>query len=194
MTTDAPMTPDEVQALFEEHHVLQRGHFKLSSGRHSDTYFQKQRIFEYPRLTARLAAELVARFPAGSFNVVASPAVGALVLGAAVANVADTRFVFSERVDGSMMFRRGQQIGPTDTVLVVEDIVTTGGSAAEVVTLVAATGATLTGVAILADRSMTPPAFPLTALLRVDARDWPPEDCPLCASATPIDSPGSRAL
>lgn len=188
------MTPEDVLKIFQDHGVLLRGHFKLTSGRHSDQYLQKQRVFEYPRLTFALAQAMVERFPAGAFNVVAAPAVGAIALGSAVAYAADVRFVMAERVEGAMTLRRGQRLGAGDKVLVVEDIVTTGGSAAEVVALVRAAGADLAGVAVLADRSMSAPAFPMTALVRIEARDWAPEDCPLCAAGRPIDAPGSRYL
>ena len=188
------MNSDEVLEAFKTYGVLESGHFQLTSGRHSDFYLQKQRLFEYPRLTARLAEAIVAQFQAGSFDVVASPAVGAILLGGLVAYAADTRFVFTERDEGGMRLRRGQTLGIGERVLVVEDIVTTGGSAGEVVRLVEEMGAELTGVAVLADRSMTPPPFRVTSLLRVEGRDWAPEECPLCTQGLPIDTPGSRYL
>lgn len=188
------MTPDEVLQAFEEHGVVLRGHFQLTSGRHSDVYLQKQRAFEDPQLTMRLAEAIVERFPRDSFDVVAAPAVGAISLGAFVAYAAGVRFVFTERGDGAMTLRRGQHLGPGDRVLVVEDIVTTGGSAGEVVSVVAAAGATLAGVAVLADRSEKPPPYPMTALVRYPAVSWPPDQCQLCAEGRPLDVPGSRHL
>lgn len=188
------MTPDEVLDAFERNGVVLHGHFRLTSGRHSDLYLQKQRLFEDPGLTMRLAEAIVARFEPGSFDAVASPAVGAIALGSFVAYVAGVRFVFSEREDGLMTFRRGQRIGRGDRVLVVEDIVTTGASAAEVVALVEASGATLAGVGVIADRSQQPPGFPLIALVTVPARSWVAEDCPLCAEGRALDTPGSRHL
>ena len=188
------MNADEVREAFVTYGVLETGHFKLSSGRHSDVYLQKQRLFEYPRLTSRLADAIVLQYPPGSFDVVASPAVGAILLGGLVAAAADVRFVFSERADDVMKLRRGQNLGIGERVLVVEDIITTGSSALDVVRLVEEAGADLVGVAALADRSMTPPAFKLTALLRVEAQDFDPADCPLCAQDVPIHAPGSRYL
>lgn len=188
------MNEDEIRAAFERYGVLMTGHFELTSGRHSDTYLQKQRVFEHPDLTMALARAMVARFEPGSFDVVAAPAVGAIALGAFVAYAAGVRFVFTEREDGAMALRRGQHLDAGDRALVVEDIVTTGGSAGEVVDLVRACGAQIVGVAVLADRSATPPPYALTALLRVPSRDWAPGDCPLCAGNLPIDSPGSRHL
>ena len=188
------MNSDEVLEAFQTYGVLETGHFQLTSGRHSDFYLQKQRLFEYPRLTARLAEAICKLFPAGSFDVVASPAVGAILLGGLVAYQADCRFVFTERDDGSMKLRRGQTLGIGERVLVVEDIVTTGGSAGDVVRLIEEMGAELAGVAVLADRSMEPPPFTVTSLLKIEGRDWAPDDCPLCAEGTPLDAPGSRYL
>lgn len=188
------MTPQEVLDAFERHAVVQRGHFKLTSGRHSDVYLQKQRVFEDPHLTMRLAEAIVQRFEPGSFDVVAAPAVGAIALGAFVAYAAGVRFVFTERDDGGMKLRRGQHLSPGERVLVVEDIVTTGGSAAEVVGVVEAAGATTAGVAVLADRTQTPPPFAMTPLVRFPAVSWAAEECPLCAEGRPLDAPGSRHI
>ncbi|MFN2614237.1 MAG: orotate phosphoribosyltransferase [Actinomycetota bacterium] len=188
------MNQDEVLEAFKTYGVLETGHFQLSSGRHSDFYLQKQRLFEYPKLTARLAEAMCKQFPAGSFDVVASPAVGAILLGGLVAYSADTRFVFTERDESTMRLRRGQTLGIGERVLVVEDIVTTGGSAGEVVRLIEEMGAELTGVAVLADRSMEPPPFKVVSLLKIEGRDWDPAECPLCAQGQPLDAPGSRYL
>lgn len=189
------MNPNEVRDMLERVGALFDGHFKLSSGRHSDVYVQKQRVFEHPRLTASLGEALAARFSEGggpTFNVVVSPALGAITFGFAVAHAAHTRFLFTERVDGAMSLRRGQQLGRQDRVLIVEDVITTGGSAAEVIEAVEATGAAMVGVGALVDRSNRPPRFRLEPLLRIVANDWDPADCPRCQAGDPIDSPGSR--
>lgn len=191
------MTPAEVREILERVGALMTGHFKLSSGRHSDTYVQKQRVFEHPRLTMAVADALAHRFGCRSgepapFDVVVSPALGAIVFGNAVAYCASTRFVFAERADGVMTIRRGQTLQPGERVLVVEDVITTGGSAKEVIDALGPLGAHVIGVGALVDRSNTTPPFRLEALLRVEARDWAPDECPLCADGVPFDSPGSR--
>jgi len=188
------MNPVEVREMLERVGAITTGHFKLSSGRHADTYVQKQRVFEHPRLTASLGEAIANRQRAVSraFNVVVSPAVGALTLGHEVARSANCRFQFAERVDGTMRLRRNQRIGPADHVLVVEDVITTGGSAAEVVEMVVSYGAHLTGVAAMVDRSEEDLSFPLDALLRMQIPSWEPTDCPLCAKGEPLDAPGSR--
>lgn len=168
------------------------GHFALSSGRHSDRYVQKARILEQPVATVALAREMASWY--GSVDVVVAPAVGAIVLGFAVAAAAGARSMFAEREGGRMRLRRGFALGPGERALVVEDVVTTGASAAEVEALVRGEGARSLGVAALIDRTTEPPAFPLRALLRVEAASWDAAACPLCAEGQPLDAPGSRHL
>ena len=128
-----------------------KGHFRLSSGRHSDYFVQKFRVFEHPKLTQSLGEEIARRWE-GKFDVVACPAVGAIVLGFATALAAGVRMVFAERDEGDLAFRRGFVLGPHERTLVVEDVITTGGSAAEVVQLVKSSGATPVGIGALLDR------------------------------------------
>lgn len=193
------MNPVEVREMLEKVGAVLTGHFKLSSGRHSDTYVQKQRVFEHPRLTASLGEAIATRMGAGHgkqapFSVVVAPAVGALTLGHTVAHAANVRFLFTERVDDRMALRRGQHLAAGERVLVVEDVITTGGSAAEVVAAVEDAGARVAGVACLVDRSAGDLPFRPQALLRIDAVDWDPAECPRCAAGDPLESPGSRHL
>lgn len=186
------MNQVEVVDLLRSHGAVLDGHFLLSSGRHSDRYVQKQRVLEHPRVTMSLAHALAERFAPTGFTCVLSPALGAIVLGFAVAHQADVRFVFAERHEGAMAVRRGQTLGPDDKVLVIEDVITTGGSAAETVALALEAKAKVVGVGALVDRSNVTPPFHLEALAKVEAKDWSPEDCPACARGEAIDSPGSR--
>jgi orotate phosphoribosyltransferase len=126
--------------------------------------------------------------------VVVSPAVGALPLGFAVALAASARFLYTERVDGRMALRRGFELSSDEPALVVEDVVTTGSSAAEVHGLVVESGARALGVAAMVDRSSHDTSFPLRALARIDATAFEPDDCPLCAAGGTPESPGSRHL
>jgi orotate phosphoribosyltransferase len=191
------MNPAEVLEVLERRKAVMRGHFRLSSGRHSDLFVQKFRVFEHPRLTQTLGEAIADRFDR-DFEVVASPALGAIVLGFATALAADARMVFAERVDNDLEFRRGFLLASRERVLVVEDVITTGGSARDVVRLVRSAGATPIGVGALIDRG--DPArrvdygVPLEALLKLDVRSWGPEECPLCADGVPLDDPGSRRL
>lgn len=188
------MTPEELLATLEKNGAVLHGHFKLSSGRHSDVYVQKQMILSYPRITAVLGRAIAERFVDEKFETVLSPAVGAILLGNAVAFAADARFVFAEREDGVMKLRRAQSLHAGERVLIVEDIVTTGGSVAEVIDVATHAEADVVGVVALVDRTMTAPEFELQSLLKLEARDWGPEECPMCAKGEAIDSPGSKYL
>ena len=190
------MNPSEIISVLEERGAVLRGHFRLSSGRHSDVFVQKFRIFEHPKLTQRFGESIADMF-AGSFDTVASPAVGAIVLGFATALAADCRSVFAERVDDGLEFRRGFTLRPHEKVLVVEDVVTTGGSARGR-PLVKQTGATIVGVGVLLDRSdpdvNVDLGAPMKALTRLEASSWEETECPLCKKNVAITDPGSRRL
>ncbi len=191
------MNETELLEVLEDRGAVLRGHFRLSSGRHSDHFVQKFRVFENPRLTQSLGEE-IARQWEGRFDAVASPAVGAIVLGFATALAAGARIVFAEREEGSLGFRRGFVLEPHERTLVVEDVITTGGSAREVVDLVRSSGAEAIGVGALIDRgdpARSPDlGAPLHALLHLDVASWDERDCPLCAAGKPLDDPGSRRL
>ena len=191
------MNPTEIMQVLEQKGAVLHGHFVLSSGRHSDLFVQKFRVLEHPRLAERFGESIAEQFDS-RFDLVACPAVGAVVLGFTTALAGGARMIFAERAGGAMAFRRGFEVGPHERVLVVEDVVTTGGSAREVVDLVRSGGGTVVGVGALIDRSEAsdPPdlTVPLKALLRVPATSWAPPECPLCARGEPVTDPGSRRL
>ncbi|MDQ3619528.1 MAG: orotate phosphoribosyltransferase [Actinomycetota bacterium] len=191
------MNPNEIMEVLEKRGAVQRGHFRLSSGLHSDLFVQKFRVFEHPRLTQRFG-DSIAQLFAGGFDAVASPAFGAVVLGFATALAADVRVVFAEREGGALTFRRGFELAPHERVLVVEDVITTGGSAREVVDLVQSAGASPVGVGALIDRASAPIvprlAAPLKALIKLEATSWAEQECPLCKANDPLADPGSRRL
>lgn len=176
----------------EEVGAITRGHFVLSSGRHSDIYVEKFRVLEHPGLTQELATQLAEGFEEDA-EVVLAPAVGGIVWGFAVATALRARFVFSEREEGRMRLRRGFHIEAGERVVVVEDIVTTGGSLKEV--LEVAEPGKLVGIGCLVDRSggLDLP-LELSSLARLPAESWPSEQCPLCAQGIPTGTPGSRHL
>ncbi|MDR2493525.1 MAG: orotate phosphoribosyltransferase [Coriobacteriales bacterium] len=189
------MDDNEIHAQLVQSEALRSGHFRLTSGRHSDSYIQCARVLENPRLTARLAAETVARLPEGHVtDLVIAPAVGGILFGFAVADVLDVPFLFTERKDGVMQLRRSFVVPPGASVLVAEDVVTTGGSVAEVCNIVEEAGATVAGVVSLIHRGSTPvfdaPFYPLLSL---NVPSWEPDDCALCREGVPIDAPGSRS-
>jgi len=192
VTRPKDLTEDEARELLARSGAMMSGHFQLSSGRHSDAYVEKARVLEHPDLTMRFAGAIASWYQ--GVDVVVAPAVGAVALGFAVALAAGARSVFAEREDGAMRLRRGFTLGASDRVLVVEDVITTGASAREVVALVEGTGAELAGVAALIDRSTEPVDLPLRAVLRVAATTWDPSECPMCRSGIPLIAPGSRYL
>ncbi len=168
------------------------GHFLLSSGRHSDVYVQTARVMERPRVAMTLAEDIASWY--GDVDVVLAPAVGAIALGFAVALAAEARSVFAEREGGEMRLRRGFHVQPGERALVVDNVVTTGGSAREVYELARDAGADVLGVAALVDRSEGDVGFPLRGIVRVTATSWDSSECPLCERGLPLDAPGSRHL
>jgi len=191
----AVMSESEMLEALTEVGAILSGHFVLTSGRHSDTYVQCARVLEDPQLTTRLAETIAAKVDAENIDLVAAPAVGGIIIGFAVAQALGVKFIFSEREQGAMAFRRSFHVPESARVLVVEDVVTTGGSVAEVVRLVEAAGGEVVAVASLIDRG-GPKAFDerLIPLLRLEVESWEPSECGQCAGGTPLTSPGSRRL
>lgn len=191
----ADMTEPEVLAALQEAGAILNGHFRLTSGRHSDRYVQCARVLEDPALVTRLAEAIAHRVGERQIDLVAAPAVGGIIIGFAVARALGVKFIFSEREGGAMTFRRGFEVPSGARTLVVEDVVTTGGSVAEVVGLVQAAGGVPVAVASLIDRG-GPKAFTteLISLLPLEVESWEPESCGLCASEVPLYAPGSRSL
>ena len=180
-------------ASFENRGVHRSGHFQLSSGLHSDTYLQCALALGDPAFAGQLGEALASAIEP-EVDLVVSPAIGGLLAGFVVARALGVPFVFTERKDGNMTLRRGQSIEPGARVLVVEDVLTTGGSAREAADVVEAAGGVVVAWAALVDRSTEdqPLSFEAVSLVRVTPSVWDPADCPQCADGVPIDSPGSR--
>jgi len=176
--------------------AIRTGHFQLTSGLHSDKYVQCARVLEYPEITTKLAHEMVDRLPENiNVDLVVAPAVGGIIIGFAVAQALNVRYIFTERQEGKMTLRRAFEIPEGARVLIVEDVVTTGGSVQEVVEIVESAAATVVGVATIIDRggerAFDDPYFPL---LPMNVESVDPAECVQCANGVPIDSPGSRRL
>ncbi|HPQ39198.1 MAG TPA: orotate phosphoribosyltransferase [bacterium] len=189
------MKDSEILELFRKTDALLEGHFKLSSGRHADTYIQCAKVLQYPEYARILGRELAARIPASDrISAVIAPAMGGLIIGHEVAAALGVRFIFSERQDGVMTLRRGFVLEPGERVVLIEDVITTGKSTREVVDLVEHRQGTVAGLGCLANRSTTPLDLPLdpAMLLRLSFENWQPEECPLCLRGMEIESPGSR--
>ncbi|MCL4554150.1 MAG: orotate phosphoribosyltransferase [Actinobacteria bacterium] len=192
---DAMMSDSDVLHTLKELGAIHNGHFVLTSGRHSDTYVQCARILENPEVTTRLAKVAAARLSGLEVDLVASPAVGGIIFGFAVAQTLGVDFIFSEREAGKMTFRRGFSVPEGSRVLIVEDVITTGGSVKEVSDLVREANGVPVGVVSLIDRGgeklFGEPSYPI---LQLDIDSWEPDSCVLCAKGEPVVSPGSRRI
>jgi orotate phosphoribosyltransferase len=189
------MNETEVHALLEEYGAIRRGHFKLSSGKHSDVFVQSALVLCWPGIAERLGHELGSRFSQIKPNVVLGPAMGGVIIGHEIARYLSVPMLYAERVEGRMTLRRGFMLGPDDKVLIAENTVTTGGSQTEVIELARSYGAEVTGVAAVVDRSPGVSfGVPFEALLHIDAPAWDPDECPLCAQGSIPEAPGSRHL
>jgi orotate phosphoribosyltransferase len=178
----------------EERGAILTGHFRLSSGRHSNRFVQKFRILEDPVLVERVARALADAARPLAPTVVVSAAVGGIVLGYETARQLGTLGIFVEKENGAPALRRGFALGPDDRALVVEDVVTTGGSVREVLDVVRARGAAVAGVGIVVRRAPADFGVPTSALLDLPIESFDPGDCPQCRAAEPITEPGSRFL
>jgi orotate phosphoribosyltransferase len=170
------------------------GHFRLSSGRHSNRFVQKFRILEDPRLVERVARSLAVAVEPLAPTIVVSAAVGGIVLGYEMARQLDTLAIFVEKESGVAVLRRGFALERGARVLVVEDVVTTGRSVREVIDVVHAVGADVVGVAIIVQRAPVDFGVPAVALLDLPIASFDPSECPQCAAGEPLTEPGSRFL
>lgn len=187
---------DKVLKIFRITGALLRGHFRLTSGLHSGHYLQCARVLQYPKYAKLLCKEMAKPFVKSGITVVAGPAMGGLIVSYEVACALKARSVFAEREDNEMTFRRGFCLNSKDKVLVVEDVMTTGGSIKEVVNLVKNSRAKLEGVSVIVNRSANKVDFGVKfhSLLNVNIETFPPDKCPLCEEKIALTKPGSRKV
>ncbi|MDD4882885.1 MAG: orotate phosphoribosyltransferase [Sulfuricurvum sp.] len=199
----------DIKAIYMNANAMLEGHFKLSSGNHSQYYLQSAKVLEDPKTAKLLADALAAKIQENgiAIDTVCAPALGGLIAGFALATALDKRSIFAERVNGEMQIRRGFEITPGEKVLICEDIITTGGSAMEAAKAIEALGGEVVGFAALANRGFCkrdgstlerktncalPSDKPLFALADFDFEMYAPESCPLCADGSEAIKPGSR--
>jgi orotate phosphoribosyltransferase len=181
-------------AVFHETGAYLKGHFQLTSGLHSGEYLQCALVLQHPALAERLGRDLAAHLP--RCDVVAAPALGGLIIGHEVARALGCRFIFTERdAHGKMVLRRGFSVQPDEIAVVVEDVVTTGGSTGEVIQALKSQGARVAAAGSIIDRSggRADLGVPRVALATLEVNAWVPADCPLCKQGIPLEKPGSRA-
>ena len=197
---------DSTLQTFRETGAYLKGHFRLTSGLHSGEYLQSALVLQHPDLAQRLGRALAESMPKGQgaiAQIVVSPALGGLIIGHEVARALGARFLFTERdpagpegkSSAKMTLRRGFSLTPGETAVVIEDVVTTGGSTREVIELLQAAGVQVLAAGSIIDRSggRVDLGVPRVALATLDAVSWTPEECPLCKQGLPVVKPGSRA-
>ena len=185
---------EQILEIFRETKALLEGHFQLTSGMHSAQYFQCARVLQFPKYLHLLSGEIARHFEYNEVEVVISPAIGGIVVGTEVGRMLGVRTIFAERKDGKMELRRGFEILPGERVLVVEDVVTTGGSTKEVIELVNSAKGSLVGTSCIVDRSNGKVKFDTKqfAVLQMEVVAHQPADCPMCKSGSAAVKPGSR--
>jgi len=190
------MEKAEVLSIFKKTGALLAGHFQLTSGLHSDQYFQCAKVLQYPEYVELLCRDIATYFEKNAVDAVLSPALGGIVVGQEVGRQLEVRTMFAERKDGTMQLRRGFEIQKGEKILICEDVVTTGGSVDEVAAIVQSMGGTLAGVGCIVDRcarrDITENGTVQYAILKMEVAAYRPEECPLCAKRIPIMKPGSR--
>jgi len=182
------LTQDQVLQIFKDSGALLHGHFKLTSGMHSDTYFEKFQVLQYPNYVEQLCTELAERFKNDNIDVVLGPTTGGVLLAYEIGKQLGTRGIFAEKGESGRVLKRGFKIEPEQRVLVVDDILTTGGSVWDTIAVVEENGAVLAGVGILVDRAGGKIDFgaKTEALLSLDVVKYDPADCPLCKSGVSL--------
>lgn len=190
------MNQEKIIEHFRSTDALLEGHFVLSSGLHSPKYLQCALALQYPYDAAKFGQAIAAGLAGQTFDTVASPAIGGLIIGYAVAQAMNLRFIWTERQDGKMTVRRGFSVKKGEKILVVEDVITTGGSTRECIDALQSHGAEVTAAASIIDRSggAADVGVPRIALATLDVPVYKPEICPLCAAGEVAVKPGSRVV
>jgi orotate phosphoribosyltransferase len=186
----------DILEIYKETGGLKTGHFQLTSGLHTDCYLQSALVLQYPEHAVQIGAEIAGRFRNANVDVVVGPAVGGIIISHVVGKALGTRSIYAERKEGKLIFYRGFEVKPKEKVLVVEDVVTTGGSVRETIEVVERYRGGVVGIGSIVERSAGKVRFdvPYHPLLVIEALSYPPEECPLCKKGEKITTPGSRGL
>lgn len=188
---------ERVIEILKEAGVLLEGHFLLTSGKHSNRYLQCAKIFQDSKLSEELCAELAEYFKDEQIDYVIGPAMGAVIMAYEVSRKLGCKNYFAERENGKIVLRRGFEVKPGDRVLLVEDVITTGGSIMETYELIKSMGANIVAIGSIVNRSNGEVSFPVPyhAVIDMDVESYDPNNCPLCKSGAPAPyKPGSRSV
>ncbi len=188
------MNNKEILDIFRNTGALLEGHFILTSGRHSSSYFQCARVLQYPKHLTHFASMIAEHYKGTNIETVISPAIGGVVLGTEVGRLLNAQTIFSERKDGEMCIRRGFEIEPGQNILVVEDVITTGGSVKEVMDQVINQEGNIVGVGVMVDRSNGTVSLHENqfSIIALEATSYESDEVPDSLSAMPVQKPGSR--
>ena len=199
----------DIKKVYEENQALLKGHFKLSSGKHSEYYLQSARVLENPAVAEEIMKELAKQIKESGIKIdsVCSPAIGGLLAGYELARQLGVRFIFAERVNGKMTIRRGFEVKDGEKILICEDIITTGGSALEAAAKIEENGGEVVAFAAIANRGLCkregsdleakpqcklPSDIPFFALGDFVFETYEPDECPMCKTGSEAIKPGSR--
>ena len=188
------LAEQELLNIFRKTEALLDGHFRLTSGRHSNQYFQCAKVLQYTNYNTQICEMIVKHFKDTEIDTVIAPALGGIIVGQEVARQLNKKFIFAEREQSALTLRRGFSLSENEKVLVCEDVVTTGGSVFEVIDIVKSNNARVVGVGFIVDRSNGKVKFdyPQYSTLTVNAVSFSPEECELCKKGIPVIKPGSR--
>jgi len=190
------MADSNILEIFKKTNALLTGHFLLTSGRHSNQYFQCAMVLQYPEYNEILSSIIAGQFKDCEIDTIISPAIGGICVGQEVARQLNKKFIFAEREDTKLTLRRGFSISEGEKLLVCEDVVTTGGSVFEVMDIIKENKGITAGVGMIVDRSNGKVNFGVkqVSVLKLDVVSYSPDECPLCKEGTPAVKPGSRKI
>jgi len=183
---------ENIEQLLIQNNGLLKGHFCLTSGLHSDTYFQCAKLYENPDVVEKLGNELAKKLSGIEFDTIVSPAIGAMIIGYETAKQGGKRFLFVERKDGVLQLRRDYRLKNGEKVIILEDVITTARTINETIEAIKGFEPEIIGVASIVDRTKGQTDFDITSLLQVMPVTYEPANCPLCAEGIPVVKPGSR--
>lgn len=183
---------DNIEQLLKDNNGLLKGHFCLTSGLHSDTYFQCAKLYENPKVVAELGKNLAEKLSKFDYDTIISPAIGAIIIGYETAKQAGKRFLFVERKEGVLQLRRDYRLNEGERVIILEDVITTARTINETIDAIKGFNAQLIQVASIVDRTNSQTQYEITSLMQVSPVTYNPQDCPLCMEKIELVKPGSR--
>lgn len=190
------MTDNEKLQIFRETEALLEGHFLLSSGLHSNVYFQCAKVLQFPKYATLFCEEIASHFANLEIDLIISPALGGILVGQEVARLLNKKSIFTERIENVMTLRRGFEINKNDKILICEDVVTTAKSSKEVANVVDQHGGKIVGIGSIVDRSngLAKFDYDFFSTIKISAETYTVNECPLCHKQVAIEKPGSRKI